>query len=228
MGRMGLDKAKRVTVAEWTAGEIGPVVGIDFETFYSSTYSVSQMGNWAYVHDPRFKAWAVSVSDGARTCVCTPAEFPWETIAGREWVSHNREFDEAVWRRLKTEGCRLKGDFRDQISDFKEQRSTVSNYGDGPSKWWCSAAACAFLQLPRDLAGACRAVFGIEVDKAVRRKSKGRDGQNGRNGQLGLGIEEVLTGEQLEYAATDAEMSLALWQVLEKHWPVHERRLGTE
>ena len=193
---MELAKAKRVTVAEWMAGEVGPVVGVDFETFYSSTYSVSQMGNWAYCQDTRFKAWAVSVTDGARTCVCLPAEFPWGTIVGREWVSHNREFDEAVFLRLVELGV-IGSDAR-------------------PAAWWCSAAVCAFLQLSRDLAGACQAVFDVLVDKSERKRAKGRDCGPDLFGQ---------SEEGAAYAATDAEMSLALWQVLEKHWPAHERRL---
>jgi hypothetical protein len=197
---MGIPKAKRVTVQEWAATQVCGVVALDFETFYSSTYSVSQMGNWAYVHDPRFKAWAVSVSDGARTCVCTPVEFPWGTIVGREWVSHNREFDEAVFLRLVELGL-------------------VGTGAEGtprPTSWHCSAAACAFLQLPRDLAGACRAVFDVVVDKSERKRAKGRDCGPDLFGQ---------SEEGAAYAATDAEMSLALWQVLEKHWPAHERRL---
>src|SRR5690606_38214368 len=93
---MPLVQPKRVTVQEWAATYAGSgpassadadyaaatpaprVSGVDFETFYSSAYSVSQMGNWAYVHDPLFNAWAVSVSDGERTCVCLPTEFPWD------------------------------------------------------------------------------------------------------------------------------------------------------
>ena len=209
-------QSQLVTPVEWrdvygVAG--GPpssiVFGVDFETYYTGSYSVAQMGTWAYVHDPRFDAWAVSVTDGRRTCVCAPAEFPWETIAGREWVSHNRAFDQAVAERLL-------------------ERGTIGAQGPArPTQWYCSAALCAYLQLPRDLAGAVRAVFGIEMDKSVRAKSKGRDGKNGRDGR-GTGELELLLGltqEQEDYAAADAEMCLALWQELEDQWPAHERRL---
>jgi hypothetical protein len=205
-----MTNAKRVSVEEWADGTVGPMVGVDFETFYSSAYSVSQMGNWAYCHDERFNAWAVSVSDGERTCVCTPAEFPWETIAGREWVSHHREFDRAVWERLREIGI-------------------IGRDGARPSTWHCSAALCAFLQLPRDLAGAARAVFGVEVDKSARTRAKGRQTRSQKSvvsSQLGLGIGRTgLSAEDAAYAATDAEMTLALWRELESHWPTHERRL---
>jgi hypothetical protein len=189
----------RVSASEWAGsaslGKPG-IVGVDFETFYSSTYSVSQMGNWAYCHDPRFNAWAVSVSDGERTCVCTPAEFPWGTIAGWDLVAHNAEFDQSVFLRLQELG-------------------TVP-HGVRPGRWVCSAALCAFLQLPRDLAGAAKAVFGIEVDKTARTRAKGRECGPDLFGQ---------SAEDAAYAATDAEMALALWLELEKHWPAHERRL---
>ena len=190
--------AKRVSAAEWKAVEVGPVVGIDFETFYSAGYSVDQMGNWAYCHDPRFKVWAVSVSDGAHTCVCMPADFPWETIDRREWVSHNREFDEAVFLRLVELGVIWRG--------------LVLR----PRAWHCSAALCAFLQYPRSLADASLAVLGLSVDKGVRSRARGRDVGPDLFGQSQVGA---------AYAATDAETCLALWQALESRWPSHERRL---
>lgn len=193
---MGLPRPQRVTVQEWSATPVAGVVGLDLESSYTSSYSVSQMGNWAYCHDRRFNAWAVSVSDGERTCVCPPAEFPWGTIAGREWVSHNREFDEAVFLRLVELG-------------------TVPPEVQ-PVRWSCSAALCAYLQLPRDLAGAAKAVFGVEVDKSARARAKGRDCGPDLFGQ---------SEEDAAYAATDAEMALALWLELQGHWPAHERRL---
>lgn len=199
-----------MSASEWAhsavPGKPG-IVGVDFETAYSSSYSVSQMGNWAYCHDPRFNAWAVSVSDGERTCVCTPAEFPWETIAGKEWVSHNREFDRSVWERLVETGV-IGG----------------SAGTPRPTEWHCSAALCAFLQLPRDLAGAARAVFGVEISKEARARSKGVE-KNLGNGVQGSLFEEKISKTDEDYAACDAEMTLALWRELESHWPAHERRL---
>lgn len=128
---MKLDVTKRVTVAEWAPAADG-VIGVDFETFYTGTYSVSEMGHYAYVHDRRFDAYLVSVTDGRQSCVCHPSVFPWASIAGREWVSHHRDFDRAVLERLKTEDRRRKTEV------------------GGPKVWHCSAAVCAYLQLPRD------------------------------------------------------------------------------
>ena len=201
-GFMGLFTAQRVSVTQWILahgrGQIGPIVGVDFETDYSSTYSVSRLGIWAYVHDARFEAWAVAVSDGQLTCVCQPHEFPWETIGCGEWVSHNRAFDEAVFLRLVELGIIGRG--------------VVLR----PLAWHCSAAACAFLQLPRDLAGAAKAVFGVTLNKDFRTRAKGRD----RSADLfGLSVDAK------DYAGMDAEMALALWKKVGPYWPVHERIL---
>ena len=191
----------------------GAVIGVDFETFYDGAYSVKELGNWAYVHHPQFKAWAVAVTDGATACVCEPSAFPWDRIDGREWVSHNREFDRAVWERLKTE------DGRRRTEGAGESREP-NRFGMGPKAWWDSAAACAFLQLPRDLAGACKAVLGVEVDKGLREAAKGvRGAADGLLFDLDLGDAEKA------YAANDAVMCLALWQEVGPLWPAHERRL---
>ncbi len=173
------------------------VVSVDFETFYATGYSVSELGDWAYCHDSRFHASLVAVSDGVQTCVCAPKKFPWASIEGLVWVSHNRGFDKAVYQRLKDEGGSLR-------------------YGNGPAAWMCTAALCAYLQLARNLEGAVREVFGVTIDKSLRRQLKGVD----MSAEL-LGVDQEL----LRYAATDAEACLALWFQLEREWPDHERRL---
>ena len=171
--------------------------GVDFETYYSADYSVSKMGTKAYSRDPRFDAYLVAVSSGSATCVCPPADFPWGTIDGQEWVSHNRDFDRSVWERLVDLG-------------------TICS--EGPSVWQCSAALSAYLQYPRNLAGAMATVFGIEVDKSMRTENRGRQFTQGEL----AGLENQAL---LRYAAVDAEACLALWDKLQAEWPAHERRL---
>ena len=180
--------------AEWAAVAVGPIVAVDFETFYTTSYSIKKLGRWAYVHDPRFEAYLVAVTDGNRTCVCHPSEFPWATITGRPWLSHNRDFDRAVFERLREQG---------------------KIHASNPPVWWCSAALCAYLQHPRDLAGAAKAVLGITLDKSIRTRAKGR-----------VPTQDELFGCEISrYAARDAETCLALWLRLERHWPVQERQL---
>ena len=122
------------------------VVAVDFETVYTSKYSIRNLGTWAYCHDERFNAYLVAVSDGRQTCVCHPSVFPWKTIAGRAWCSHNRDFDRAVFRSLIELG----------VVETNE-----------PNEWHCTAALAAFLQLPRSLAGAVREAFGLDLDKKI-------------------------------------------------------------
>ncbi len=180
------------------AGQVSRrVVSVDFETYYATGYSVAELGDWAYCHDPRFHASLVAVSDGVQTCVCRPEDFPWASINGMLWVSHNRGFDKAVFDRLVEVGV-------------------IGRDGARPSKWHCTAALCAYLQLPRNLEGAVREVFGITIDKGLRRQLKGVD----------LRVELLgVNQELLRYAATDAEACLGLWVQLEHGWPDHERRL---
>ncbi len=191
-------KVKIVSPGEFRPAP-GAAVGVDFETFYTGEYSVRTMGLYPYVNDPRFSAWAVAVSDGESVCACTPAEFPWERISGREWVSHHREFDLYVFGRLQAEG-------------------TIPA-GVAPAAWHDSAAACAYLQYPRDLKGACRGVLGIEVDKGVRRSLRGQKDDGDLFAACGMSDEEAA------YVANDAVMCLKLWREIGWRWPQHERAL---
>ncbi|HNQ88408.1 MAG TPA: DNA polymerase [Verrucomicrobiota bacterium] len=184
-----------LTPEAWAEIECGGTVAVDFETFYTAAYSVAELGLWAYCHDPRFQAYLVAVTDGERTCVCAPSRFPWATIAGRTWVSHHRDFDRSVFERL-------------------QEQSAVPS-GIAPAIWLCSAALCAYLQHPRDLVGAVKAVFGETLDKGPRERAKGRV----------PGEDYLLAAEISRYAARDALACLALWNHLERHWPPHERRL---
>jgi hypothetical protein len=185
-----------LTPEGWASKPVGDLVAVDFETFYTSAYSVKELGHWAYCHDPRFHAYLVAVTDGEQTCVCDPREFPWESIEDRRWVSHNRDFDRAVFGRLLGLG-------------------SIPWHVLSPAEWYCSAALCAFLQLPRDLAGAVKAVFGEVLDKAPRARAKGWHPME----------DSFLAIEMRRYAGRDALACLALWNHLELHWPAHERRL---
>ena len=179
----------------------GRLVGVDFEPFRSKGYSAEDLGNFAYVHDPRFNARAVSVTDGFTACSCKPAEFPWDRIDGIDWVSHDREFDRSVYGWLQ---------------DLGALPASAT-----PANWFCSAAACAFLQYPRGLAGAALAVLGLEVGKGVRKNGAG---VRGDAAQATL-FEMDLLGDEARYAANDAVVCLALWNAVGPLWPAHERRL---
>ncbi|MDF3129452.1 DNA polymerase [Kiritimatiellaeota bacterium B1221] len=190
-----LGEPRIVSPEEWLAeGVVGKKVGVDFETLYTAAYSVKKLGTHGYCKDEKFDAYLVAVADSEKVCVCRPEDFPWESIAGLFWCSHNREFDQSIFERLVELGILPPGTA-------------------GPKAWWCTAAVCAFLQFPRDLAGAVAAVFGIKLDKGTRNRAQGRSG------------DDVLDDEMLLYAARDAVGCLALWDRLQGHWPTWEREL---
>jgi len=126
-----------------------PAIGIDFETYYTAEYSVKTMGTHAYTRSPDFKCVLVGASDGVNSWSSDPANFPWQKVNGKVWVSHNRDFDKAVFERLKSDGV-----IPDNIA---------------PKEWHCSAAAAAYRQLPRALGACCEELFGITLEKSTRR-----------------------------------------------------------
>jgi hypothetical protein len=83
-----------------------------------------------------------------------------------------------------------------------------------PREWFCTAAACAYVQQPRDLAGAAKAVLASRSTKRF-----------GPRQGLASGEGSSFPAEISRYAARDAQTALALWRHLERHWPAHERRL---
>ncbi len=173
------------------------VVGVDFETFYSSKYSVRSHGTWRYCHHEQFDAYLVAISDGLRTCVCRPESFPWHSISGMDWVSHNRDFDRSVYERLGETG----------VLDHSVQL---------PDNWFCSAALCAYLQLPRELALAVQELFGVPFSKDIRAALRGKKADSSQ-GDIDPAV--------LEYAARDAGATLAIWHKFNHQWPEHERKL---
>lgn len=174
-------------------GSSGPLA-VDFETYFATDYSVTDLGYYAYTHDRRFNAYLVAIFDGASSWVGHPRDFDWTQIAGRVWLAHNAEFDYHVWARLVE---------KNQIA------------GAPPSAWFCSAAAAAYLQLPRSLKGAVRSVFNVELDKSQRAAQKGRAAQP-----------ELFDNTELnDYAADDARWCWRLWEAIGPYWPEHERRI---
>jgi hypothetical protein len=80
-----------------------------------------------------------------------------------------------------------------------------------PAAWRDSAAACAYHGLPRDLAGAVQALYGVVLDKSVRDRIGGQ--------QIDL-FDDVSA-----YAISDAEWAWKLWDRLGKKWPEAEQRV---
>jgi hypothetical protein len=127
-------------------------LAIDFETDWSAGYSVKDLGTWAYVRDPRFRAHTVSaVGDDGFEWVGDPKQAPWaKFLQYRTWVSHNAWFDSQVYGQVIPTGHR-------------------------PDAWHCTADLMGYLQYPRALKDAVGWAFGHVLDKSMRERMKGGD-----------------------------------------------------
>ena len=171
---------------------------VDTETFYNKKdYSVGDLGLYGYTHDPRFDCYLVSVASRDFEYVGHPKDMPWEKIAGKEWVSHNKGFDHAVITRMQELG-------------------TIPTVA--PSRWHCSANLCVYNQLPRDLKGAVLAAFGETISKDVRDKEM--------NGKHWHEFTPDTQQRVLAYALDDPRWCLALWEKFSPEWPETERLLS--
>lgn len=167
------------------------MIAFDTETYYDGRYSVKALGNWRYCHDPRFRLLQCAVYSPAGACVAGPSALDWRRLHGRQVIAHNAGFDRAVFERARELGlC---------PPDVE------------PAAWLDSSAACAYLGLPRDLAGAVKELFGVTLDKSIRARM--------------AGAQPDLFDDTGAYAAGDAYWAWRLWERVGGKWPVEERRL---
>lgn len=134
------------------------LVAVDFETSYEKGRDIKTLGQWKYLAHPSTDIYLVSfygrLKGESFAWVGNPKEAPWQEISGVEWVSHNRTFDLACFVELQRRGI---------IAESVE-------WG-----WWhCSADLATYLQAPRSLAGAMKAMAGVELDKTTRDEMKGK------------------------------------------------------
>lgn len=167
------------------------MIALDFETYYSGAYSVKALGNALYARDPRFRCTMAAAWSPTLKVSTTPDRFPWDALDGKEIVAHNAAFDRAVFRRLQSDG--------------------IVPACIKPKIWLDSAAACAYFGIPRDLAGAVKALFGVAVDKSIRNRM--------------MGVQGDLFDDVALYAITDAEWAWKLWDRLGAKWPAAEARI---
>lgn len=174
------------------------VAVIDYETYYSSDYSVADLSYWHYCHHPEFDAYRVALvtSDGFKW-VGRPEDAPWETVRGHVWVAHNKPFDYSVHLRLQELG---------KVPAWL------------PRFWGNSANLCAWIRAPRALAKAVDALYGITHGKDIRNKEmKGR-----RWAEFGAELQQRVD----QYALRDSELALRLWLDHVRDWPLHEIRMA--
>lgn len=172
-------------------------VSVDTETFYAKDYSVADMGLYAYVHDPRFECYLVTIACKEFRWAGSPKDAPWDKIKGRRWLSHSKGFDHAVLMRCWELGLIPKPE---------------------PSEWHCTANMCVFLQMPRNLKSAVKVAFDVEISKDVRDKDM--------KGVRWHDMSPELKAKVLEYADGDPFWSLRLWEKYSDQWPEKERLLS--
>mgnify|MGYP006266380045 CR=1 FL=1 len=174
------------------------VYAIDFETFYSKEFSVTDLGYYHYVNHTEFDAYMVSiVGDDGNEFVGNPRDFDWDCLAGHTWVSHNTSFDGIVHQRLVEQGV---------ISAAK------------PSEWLDTADLVAYMGLPRSLKAACAALFDIKVEKSTRDNMAGKKWDQ---------MIPEFKKEVEEYALKDSRLCLRIWKEYNHIWPKHEQKLST-
>lgn len=173
------------------------VFSIDFESYYSKEYSITDLGNWGYTNHPEFDAYMVTIAGTTGDkFVGDPKDFDWECLAGSVWVSHNASFDKAVFGRLVELG---------KVAAAE------------PAEWYCTADLAVYLGAPRNLQGAALELLKVEMVKTTRAAMKGLQW---------LAMTPEFQQEVRDYAMKDAELCLRLWVEHADKWPVWERELS--
>jgi len=170
------------------------MIALDLETFWSRRYSVATLGLDRYVMHPSFKVTLASLYSPDFQWVGKPEDLPVDRLNGQEVCAHNAEFDSV---------CSRMAIFNGTMPDFT------------PSRWVCTADMAAFHQFPRALAGACKELFGIEVDKSAR------------NAMQSLSVDEIQANPTfVEYALLDAKLSYDVHEALKVGFPEREALLS--
>lgn len=170
----------------------GPVVAVDYETYYSDKYSLATMSPWDYVHHDAFDAYLVALVrwDGFQWSqwVGQPKDAPFADVSsGYAWISHNASFDQLVHRRCV------------ELNELQPHSE--------PDQWHCTADLSIWLQAGRSLKQAGANLLGVEVDKTVRDQMKTGEASN-----------DAIR----EYAADDSWYSMGIWVKYGDKWPARE------
>lgn len=174
---------------------------VDYETFYDkkSGYSVASMHPWAYINDPRFNAYMVSLVSSEGWEYVGPVESaPWGRVAGADLLgAHNAAFEGPITERLQQDGV---------IPKFPIQ------------EWIDTADLAVFLRHPRYLGGACEQLFGVALNKEIRDRMDGLRLVDAR----AQGFEKEL----LQYCLEDSRYAARIWTEHGHKWPQAERRIS--
>lgn len=209
-------------------------VAADWETFYDSKagYSLTKMPTWQYCADPRFNPYLLAMCgkdiydeselgsqvwkegetltvfnadgdmfrklpDGRHLYVGSAERFQWwDKIDNRIILAHNNSFDQVVFLECWKRGM---------IPRLHNVR------------WACTADLASYLTAPRNLKGAMKELFGLEISKEVRA---------GMDGRLPHQLNEKELRDLVEYGGSDAVECHDLWLKHSHEWPYIERRIS--
>ena len=173
---------------------------VDYETYYSTDYSVRDLGNRGYVLDPRFEAPIVSVvSDDGIEFSGPPEDFDWSLIAEHEWVSWNTLFDRTVHERLVE---------LEKIPSLAHPRL---------GRWHDASHLSVYLCGGRALKTAMGNFYGLDVKKDVRDEMKNVHYSS---------LDPEQRESWLEYALLDSKHCLDFWVEYLEDWPEEERQIS--
>ncbi len=211
--RLAAEAAARLEITVTDASQWP--VAVDFETFYrteklarrtsQAPCTVELSGNWGYCRHPEWEAYMVSIWSPACpklglkevSYVGDPKLAPWGEIAGRTWLSHNRNFDRHVWERL-------------------EEISKGVTWGHF-AVWHDTADLAVWSHLPRALAKAVAEKYRLTLDKGAR---------TSMDGVRWSDVPAEDKQRILDYALDDSVSCWLLWADLAPEWPEHERKLS--
>ncbi len=174
-------------------------IAIDYETKYHKKegFGIREQGTWAYLHDPRFDTYLISVSDGQETWAGSPKNFNWDSLDKATWLSHNKYFDQGVYERM----IRLGLAPRVQCKE-----------------WHCTANMTTYLCMRRDLARASEFLLGVKLQKETRDYADGKGWDDI--------VRDGKAEEMLQYARQDALRCHQLFAKYGHLWPERERVLS--
>ena len=171
-------------------------VAFDTETFYRPGYSITDEGTRGYVEHDDFDCYLVTLANKEIKIALHPKEVEWEQFDGATFYCHNASFDQAVFLQMQVLGI---------VPDIKVN-------------FVCTADMCAYFQLPRNLAGALKAMFDYEMPKAMRDWMKGKTWEDA--------VAEGKSEELLKYGIDDAIWCWKLVEALYHLWPENEKFLS--
>lgn len=172
-------------------------VALDFETFYSKTYSIRDLGNYGYTHHPEFDPYLLTAAtEHGDVWGGHPLDFDWPQVDQAVFIMANAGFDVSVKGALEEQG--------------KIPLTT-------PVAIYDVLDLARYLGYPGNLAGAASAMLGVTLDKAVRDSAKGKHWKDMTPDQQAT---------MMKYAKRDAIFTLQIWQKYNHLWPEWERELS--